>query len=112
MKRNKDYENRVVTLFICCLTEDLIDYYNPTLFLRSKLSKIKEPFIRERLATFLIDQQEYTSNQKSLLRSLDPSEADELFRTVGDLITSYASQTDHPGFYRALVHRYEQLMSS
>lgn len=109
MNWKKQDQSLIVSLFVCCLSEDLITYYDPTSFLRAELTKVKEPYIRERMSTFLNDRDAYTENQRVLLSKMDPVVATKFIQRAGLLATSYASHTDHPGFSRGILHRFEQL---
>jgi hypothetical protein len=99
---------QVVALFICCISEDLITYYNPFQFLKKEFPDVKDHYIAALLESFRKDQVGYIVQYKKLLESEPNDSIYKMLNILEPVVQSYAYQMDHPGFTRGILFKFDK----
>lgn len=99
---------QVVALFICCLSEDLIKYYNPTHFLRTTFPDVKEHYIKAQIGNFMQNQEDYIIKYKKLLETESNESIYKILDALESLLITYANQMEHPGFKSSIIFRFQK----
>lgn len=99
---------QIVALFICCMSQDIIEYYNPMGFLRKTFPELKDHYIRALLESFRKDQMEYIVQYKKLLESEPNESIYKMLNLLEPVVQSYAYQMDHPGFTRGILFKFDK----
>jgi len=100
--------NLITSLFICCLSDDLIQYYNPLRFLADYYPKAKPEFLLSQLQSFTKNNEAYISYWNQKLKAEPLENAMAIVTELEPLVKSYAAQMELPGFVRSILYKYEQ----
>lgn len=99
---------KIVALFICCMTNDLIEYYNPLRYLEKTFPDVKEKYVLSLLKLFNEDQAGYVKKYKELLETEANEEINKMMDLLEINVKSYAYQLDHPGLRNSMIFRFEK----
>jgi hypothetical protein len=100
--------NLITSLFICCLSDDLIQYYNPLRFLADNYPKAKPAFLTSQLQSFTKNNEAYINYWNQKLKAEPLESAMAILTELEPLVNSYAAQMELPGFVRSILYKYEQ----
>lgn len=100
--------NLLPALFICCLSEDLIQYYNPLNFLLANFPKAKSEFIMSQMHSYIQNKESYIQHWKQKLNAEEKETVVLLLAELEPMVKSYASQMEFPGFVRDILFKFEQ----
>jgi hypothetical protein len=100
--------NLITSLFICCLSEDLIQYYNPLRFLADNYPKAKPEFLISQMQSFIQNNEAYIIYWNQKLKAEPLENAMAIVAELEPLVKSYAAQMELPGFVRSILYKYEQ----
>jgi hypothetical protein len=103
---------KIVALFICCMSNDLIEYYNPLSYLRKIFPDVKERYIISLIKIFNEDQVGYIKKYMELLETETNDEIYKMLDLLEPIIKSYAYQMDHPGLTNGIVFRFDKYFGS
>lgn len=103
---------QIVALFLCCMSQDLMEYYNPMSYLRKTFPDVKEHYIRGLIKMFIEDQSGYVIRYKELLETETNDNIYKMLDMLEPVVQSYAYQMEHPGFTRGILFRFDKYFGS
>jgi len=99
---------QIVALFLCCMSQDLMEYYNPMSYLRKTFPDVKEYYIRALMKMFIDDEAGYVKKYKELLETESNENIYKMLDMLEPVVSSYAYQMEHPGFTRGIMFRFDK----
>ena len=100
---------KVYMLFLCCLSEDLINYYPPNTWFGSLFKDVKSKYMQHNNNLFIESPQKYREEIIGLLESSSNEEIKEAMLLLDNVVYSYANQMEHPGLKNHVIFWYKKL---
>jgi hypothetical protein len=100
---------KLYTLFLCCLSEDLIKYYPPNTYFGVLFKDVKSKFIQHNNKMFIESPQKYREEIIGLLETESNDEIKEVMLLLDNVVYSYANQMEHPGLKNHVIFWYKKL---
>ena len=102
------FNYKLVSLFICCLTEEALRYSIVLAFISKHFSDVESTYVIRRIDEFVKNPKNYVEKLKELLESETNENIASLILELEIIVKNYACQMEQNGLAKNIIYQFEK----